>query len=698
MSTPEGITQCYVPGFSSRKRARYQARREELLKWTESLPRKPESLPTPGLKQKVPDVPVLKSYEGDFADEKYWEKWPQYKPESWEPESWISGEDLIRVAEELEFRDMDRVKKAAGQLKGADIGVKNPKARLGSEGRNLKSASELGHLLADSLADWVRLELVAGPYKSNEVPWKDCKISPLSVQLKPSGAGRVIVDMSYPHRDEKVTLEEADILSINDGINLAEFPTRMDGTYHVLVLLTEWGPGVFLCKQDWSDAYKHIHIRQEDLKLQIIKFGGRYFVDRSLAFGCKSSPGIFDLVSDVVRDLAAYEAGLPTRRTFKCLDDCGTINTKEMCQKFYDAYRRIAAEVGVRLAPESDPEKAFSCCNKGVILGLEYDTLKWTVRVAERKVVKMERTLHTIVEEDSIELGDLKSLSGRINHYHSVVNPLAKWERGFIIYQAAQEGRDSKRVKISKQLKSQAKWWLRQLQVSRPGVRIPDPHTWFSSTWVKIYPDAAGASAEDIRRGMGGVVWNVQGRPMMYYNWPERLRASSVRPDFRSKLTFLEACAALNTACGAMEFIRGRSCVIYSDNIGLAHAWRAGHSRCGFTYSVCKALREVAYYLNCQMKVVWTPRCSSEAETVADLLSKGRHEEATRLAEVQSPSWMWSPRTLLRWLENPYETRVLGVAVCEEMAEMGQVLPREPEQYEELARLRWRPAKRRRDE
>ena len=40
-----------------------------------------------------------------------------------------------------------------------------------SKGKNAKSAIKNGHLLSDSLADWVRLQLIAGPYDPEEIPY-----------------------------------------------------------------------------------------------------------------------------------------------------------------------------------------------------------------------------------------------------------------------------------------------------------------------------------------------------------------------------------------------------------------------------------------------------------------------------------------------------------------------------------------------
>ena len=48
---------------------------------------------------KCPELPRLNTYEGDFPGN-YWKDFPSYKPTSWKPSSWISGDELLSCAEE----------------------------------------------------------------------------------------------------------------------------------------------------------------------------------------------------------------------------------------------------------------------------------------------------------------------------------------------------------------------------------------------------------------------------------------------------------------------------------------------------------------------------------------------------------------------------------------------------------------------
>ena len=76
-------------------------------------------------------------------------------------------------------------------VNGVDTGVR-AQGRDATGGRNQPSAYEHGHLLSDSLGAWVSAGLMAGPYTLDELKakFRSVKISPMGIQLKPSGAGR----------------------------------------------------------------------------------------------------------------------------------------------------------------------------------------------------------------------------------------------------------------------------------------------------------------------------------------------------------------------------------------------------------------------------------------------------------------------------------------------------------------------------
>ena len=179
---------------------------------------------------------------------------------------------------------------------------------------------------------------------------------------------------------------------------------------------------------------------------------------------------------------------------------------------------------------------------------------------------------------------------------------------------------------------------------------------------------------------------------MVYGAWPAHVqenRKSELGVKFGKKLTLLEGVAALATLCAEPDLVRGKPCKLYTDNKGLALAFQKAHSRDQYTYSIMMAIKDVAKYLNINLAIVWTPRCSSPGELVADQLSKGKFQEAAKTAGCQV-RLSRVPRTLLHWLKAPRVTRLLGMAILEELMDLGhEVLPMEPESPQEILSMKW---------
>ena len=177
----------FVVGFPRLLVAKFEARARALRMAKMKVGK--QTIPEPkAFSPKCPEIPVLDDYRGRFSDE-HWGKWPSYRPSDWTPDSWVSGEKLVSEARRVRLDDMTNVFLAAEIVAGAETGVRGA-GRLPTCGRNQESAYTHGKLLSDALGAWVKAGLMAGPYEREELPWPVVKISPMSIQLKPNGAGR----------------------------------------------------------------------------------------------------------------------------------------------------------------------------------------------------------------------------------------------------------------------------------------------------------------------------------------------------------------------------------------------------------------------------------------------------------------------------------------------------------------------------
>ena len=67
--------------------------------------------------------------------------------------------------------------------------------------------------------------------------------------------------------------------------------------------------------------HKHIHVHEDDLNLQVIKWGDCFFVELKLIFGGRSSPGIFYDLAKVFLWCCMALSGMPRYAVEQHIDD-----------------------------------------------------------------------------------------------------------------------------------------------------------------------------------------------------------------------------------------------------------------------------------------------------------------------------------------------------------------------------------------
>ena len=412
----------------------------------------------------------------------------------------------------------------------------------------------------------------------------------------------------------------------------------------------------------------HLPLDPLDMCLHVMEVGGKFFVNKTLSFGSKSSPGLFDRVSYSLLHMAVLSSGAEWRHTKKCVDDVVKFGLEAMVQKFYNIYKQYCTRVGVHLAPEEE-DKAFAISSVGTVLGFQLNLEQWTMCISKGKMDKIFRDGFDIINGGKVETRVLQSFIGRVTHCSRLFRG-SLWERGFLLSLA---NTDSRYVQPSRCTISQVLWWLRNAQAYRESTPIPCiKDFFFSATSVVIYTDAAGGNSSEYGRGMGGVIWSGISGPRKYYlqPWPINIKKNlKNRHGVRlgSKLSMLESTAVLTIICCFGQLLKNRHVVVKTDNIGVVWAMRKKHSRDLYCYSTAKATAYIADKLNIKLRVEKVPRCSDGPTTVADLLSKGDMYAALDIMGEADPTPPYIPRTLMKWLENPTPTRVLGHAILKEL-------------------------------
>ena len=535
--------------------------------------------------------------------------------------------------------------------------------------KNSLSAYQYGDRVADALQQWIDEGIVAGPLREEDIPFADYTVSPIMVRLKPNGSARIIVNLSSPHT-------EGGPGSVNSGINGKEFKARMSSTQRFVGSLCRVGVGALICKSDWSSAYKHQAVREEDLKLQFIEFGGKFFVELMLVFGAISSPGIFDDLAKVVLGLALLRSKMLPALVQQHLDDVVGVGPPrdEAIFKFDQAYRDVAEMVGVRLAGREDPDKSFAPRTSGLVLGVWYDTVDFTWKIREDKVARICQMLQMVHEGiEDITVAHMLSLAGKLVDIRALVKG-GKFNIGLIIGAANSRMDKAQLLEVSPALREQCYWWILNLQAASVRSPITRPDIGLAPCGLEGWTDAAGGSYEKVGHGVGGVLEDT----WFYVPWPQWInknRSNTKGVKFSRKLTCLELVGPLVMVAANPDTVRNNQLVIYVDNQGSCDIYRKGFSTsCIYSYAIEKATWEVSQALNCRLHVQKIRRCSDPGSIAADALSKAEFKTFYKYRPGMKVDPARVPTSILKWLEDPTESLGLGQKIVEELSVTTQVL------------------------
>ena len=543
--------------------------------------------------------------------------------------------------------DRDRFGKVMADLKrGADIGCQGP-ARNPTFSTNAPSAFQFPREVTDAVASWVHGKVAFGPVPVQLVP-ANAKINGIMCRQKPNGSARVILNLSAPEH-----------LSVNEGIDNTNFPATMSSTAKWLEVLHRAGKHCWILKVDWQDAYKHLRVRDLDVDLQWFSWLGMYFAELCLVFGAASSAGIYDRAAKVVLDLAVRRAKFPARDVCQYLDDtCAAAPAGNLAalQRFETAYSDIAAHIGVKLAPTDDPDKAFSPCTRGVVLGIEYDTDDWTWRIPPGKLARILDQISAVLAVSTIKQDEIWSLTGRILHY-APLTPVGRFNLDHLLRASGNRADKPVSVPVTPLVKRQLRFWQLYLKATQAGASIPSPPRLLPPWALDAFTDAAGGALDGSGRGAGGVI----GDWWFQVAWPLNINRGALAADGKRlsrKMSALELVGPLICVAAAPDLCRGVPLRIWVDNAGSVRIWQKGYStRCALCNTLVKALATVAAALGSKVDIQKIRRCSTPGAILADALSKGAFGAVRRFGAdfgwplAVAPATV--PRSILRWLASP---------------------------------------------
>ena len=576
----------------------------------------------------------------------------------------INPNALRKAALDADFPDKALLNQIYLDIKlGAQIGCKGV-FRNPSKASNAPSATLNGYRVADSIAEWVSKGFAYGPVDPADVP-VSAKFAGLMTREKPNGAVRVILNLSAPKGS-----------SVNDGIDTADFPTTMSSTTQWLRALNKAGKGCYMCKVDWSSAYKHLKVVPEDSNLQWFSFLGKCFRETSLVFGCASSAGLFDRLAKLVLHIVLTKANFPRDQVAQYLDDCCACSASKQALDNYDAaFFEVAANLGIELAPRDDPDKSFGPSKQGVILGIHYDTINWVWSYPPDKFVRLLHDLQHVLQAVTEPLDFLQRILGKILHVAPLI-PAGKFFLLHLIKATSLSTDPHEQIPISKDLKRQVWVWLTLLRACNGRVSIPNPDASMPAWTVEIYTDAAGGSPDSSWRGVGAVCssWWVQ------CPWGPAINTGAPTGDGKHLdrvMSALELLGPLLAISAAAPVLQGKPVRFWVDNAGSVFIYNKGYSTsCALSSALTAAIAQVAAFLGCQVQIAKITRCSGPFASMADALSKGDFCRfrgiSTSVPGLRLPTLpLTVPLPIMEWVAAPTPDWALGDRLVDLLRQQG---------------------------
>ena len=681
--------------------------RENLLRrkrsWEEAqLAPNPALPPKAAFKPKF-GLPKLNNYRGQLKAS-YWSKWKSRKLNHKSVDkSWVSALEMRKLSERASMGRSDRLERVCERLeKGADIGVEG-RGRLKTRVNNASSVFDNGYAVSDSLQEGIMDGYLTGPYTYEEVEnllGKEFSINPMNTRPKPNGKMRIIIDASAPHdQDESIPgwLWNPDLPgSSNSTIDVSKFPAKMSSVAKFVRTLYRVGREARICKIDQSSAYKHQHVRREDWCLQVLEWGGRLFIETRLMFGSKSAPGIYDdLHKAFLEPVIKITPKFSRRDVEQHLDDVLGVGPPEedpeaSVDAFFRNYKEEASRVGFRLDSSGNRDKVQPPDTVCTALGVEFNTRTWTWRYKEDKLARILNTLSEMQKGEEVEFSTLQSITGKLIDVKFLV-PGGKFNILFFLQAVQQDLSKHDMVKMSKELKDQAGWWMVALKAATKYSPIVHPDCRVPSNAMEGYTDAAGGTVSKVGAGLGGLV---PPHRYFYLPWPAWLNMGRPNSDgvvFASKLTCLELLGALVLLTVCADLAAGGHLRVWVDNQGAVDVFRKGHStKCVYTSSIAKAIFEVAdatgankdtgIWIIKDMSSIWfkgvritvekVRRCSNRGAYTADIISKGNLKELRRMMPLREVPCM-VPESIISWIKDPRKDMNWSQLILKEMQGRG---------------------------
>ena len=319
------------------------------------------------------------------------------------------------------------------------------------ECKNLLSARSQIEITTKLIESEVQKGFLVGPF--NKMPFDIYRVNPVGIaEGKYSKKKHLIVDLSAPHNDQDHTC-------LNELINKEDFSLNYVTIDHAIDIIKKTGKGSWLCKTDISDAFKLIPIHPSLWPFHGIKWNDEYYFYVRLVFGSRSSPKIFDMLSQAICWTATQVFKI--QNILHLLDDFLTIDPPDyMAERTMSLLTMLFKRLNIPIAINKTVGPTQCLEYLGIIL----DTNKMEARLPIEKVQRISEILQSFQNRKSCTKRELLSLLGHLNFACRVIKPGRSFV-SFLISLSTTVKELHHHVKLTEQVRLDIEMWQKFLSL-----------------------------------------------------------------------------------------------------------------------------------------------------------------------------------------------------------------------------------------
>ncbi|XP_073685315.1 uncharacterized protein [Garra rufa] len=459
----------------------------------------------------------------------------------------------------------------------------------------------------DVVNDLIRKEVdsgfMIGPF--DKPPFKIFRISPIGVATRKfSGKKRLIIDLSSPHNST--------VPSVNSLIPLNEYSLKYHDIDQAVELIKLAGRRAWLAKVDITSAFKVMPIHPDSWHLFGIHWLEKFYFSVRLTFGCKSSPKIFNMLSEAVCWILSNNYAIP--HLIHLLDDFLVISPPDAIPAAHiSTVQKVFSDLGIPIAQEKTMGPATSI----EFLGINLDSAKFQASLPKEKIDRIILVSSTLLSSSSCSKRELLSLLGHLNFAMRII-PQGRPFISHLLSLASSVHALEDLITLSHACRNELRLWIMFLKQWN-GLSLFYNNLISSPIDIQLFTEAAPTT------GFGGFY---QGR-WFASPWPPELQGSPQSSAFFELYPLVVAAFLWGNEWAS------KSILVRCDNEAVVHCINKNRSHCP---ALMPLLRRLIWISPCDQFLISAKHVAGADNQIADSLSRFLFQKFRKLAPEADPS------------------------------------------------------------